>query len=161
MNFSEWQRYPERTSKFLEGTLKDCNDDGRKLVITPVALNEEKTSQLRKYYQSTVQKVGYFYSVPVFTHIYTVSEKYHLWTIMSASAIDEYDKFLQINYGAKLPEDIFKYHNRAGEIVDKFIRFRTGSCEEMQNIQLKMGWNGKYYGFKSINELIQFKTYRP
>jgi len=157
-NILDWQTIPQNTKKFLQGACKDFDNNNKLMYLTPIVLNANKLSELKSTFALSVKKVGYYYSAPVFSKGVSILHKNDMKYITSYFLLAEFDNWLKINYGMVVPNSIFEFDEASKEVVEKYVKFKSGTCEKMMTALASTNFNGKTYGFKVVDEVCPFRV---
>ena len=152
VDYKEWAKVNERSERFILGTCKDLSDN-KKAFITPVAVDDETMVQMRETFLDVARKVGYLFYMPMYAHTVTVWDKSRLWNIIPAYLLEDFNNWLLANYSRRLPIDEIVPDEKAGEVLDKVVRFSSGSCKDARGLLISTEFNDKYYGYK-VKDLI-------
>ena len=155
MNFNKWQHI-ERVDKFLNGVGKELPVN-KKLLLTPVVLDSDDLTKLKDSYAESTKRVGFLYTAPLFRFTTSVQHKHMTYMICSAYQLRAYDEWLMLNYGMRLQEMTLDLNKVKEDIVNRFVRYKKGSCEDMRLTMLSTKHNDNYYGYKIIDEIYPFR----
>jgi hypothetical protein len=155
-NLPDWQKYPENTKRFLEGVGKDLSDEKKKL-LTPITLTANKLTDLKGTFHKSVAKVGFYYTAPVFVRGISVQYRNSLYYVTSFHLLEDYDRWLQVNYGLKVPSELFEISDVEVKVIEENVVFRTGKCEQMSSAVVHTSVDSKAFGFKIKEEVFPYK----
>jgi len=154
MDFSAWQEV-NRTKTFFDGMGKDISKN-KALLLTPVVLDSGAINALKDAYGKSAKIVGHYYSAPIFRFGTTLQYKHQTYMIISAHMLQTYDTWLKINYSIALGHIDISLNKVKEKLIEDSVRFRKGNCKEARGWLVSTEFDGDYYGYKVINEVLPF-----